>query len=242
MVGQGFKKEGTQPMYEYVNKRELTLGREEVEAIIRSAQDIMKKRYNTTFQYALIGSVKRHLVTKIKNGNKGYDYDYNLIIQKSDQWNNPKNLKQQFITAFSEAVKGTSYKPPEDSTSCITIKVVDKNNSRIIRSCDFAIIYYICENKNDGYRYLKNWKNVRYSFEYRKNSKDAESSLDYILEHENGWNMIREEYLELKNCNKDINKKSFVLYLESIHNVYNNLRQHEEQKRYGSLCTVYRHI
>ena len=235
-------------MYEYVNKRELTLGREEVEAIIRGAQDIMKKRYNTTFQYALVGSAKRHLVTKIKNGNKGYDYDYNLIIQKSDQWNNPKNLKQQFMIAFSEAIKGTSYKPPEDSTSCITIKLVDKNNSRIIRSCDFAIIYYICEKKDDGYRYLKNWKNwknwknERYSFEYRKNSKGAESSLDYILEHENGWNMIRGEYIKLKNCNKDINKKSFVLYLESIHNVCNNLSRREKQIRYGPLRTEYRHI
>ena len=195
MVGQGFKKEGTQPMYEYVNKRELTLGREEVEKIIRKVQCIMKKRYNTTFQYALIGSAKRHLVTKIKNGNKGYDYDYNLIIQKSDQWYNPKKLKQQFMTAFSEAVKGTSYKLPEDSTSCITIKVVDKNNSRIIRSCDFAIIYYIDDKKDDGYRYLKNWKNGRYSFEDRKNSKGAESSLDYILEHENGWNTVSYTHL-----------------------------------------------
>ena len=229
-------------MYEYVNKRELTLGREEVEVIIRRAQDIMKKRYNTTFQYVLVGSAKRHLVTKIKNGNKGYDYDYNLIIQKSDQWNNPKKLKQQFITAFSEAVKGTSYKPLEDSTSCITIKVIDKNNSRIIRSCDFAIIYYIDDKKDDGYRYLKNWKNGRYSFEDRKNSKGAESALDYILEHENGWNMIRKEYLKLKNSNKDINKKSFVLYLESIHNVHNNLSRQEKQMGCSSLRTVYRHI
>ena len=68
-------------MYEYVSKREFKPYREEVEKIIRKAQQTMKKRYNTTFQYQLIGSANQHLVTKIKNGNKGYDFDYNLILQ-----------------------------------------------------------------------------------------------------------------------------------------------------------------
>ena len=31
----------------------------------------------------------------------------------------------------------------------------------------------------------------------------------------------REEYLKLKNANNDNNKKSYVLYLEAINNVYN---------------------
>lgn len=48
-------------------------------------------------------------------------------------------IRMQKIHAFNEAVKGTSYSPPEDSTSAITIKVIDKKNSKIIRSCDFSI-------------------------------------------------------------------------------------------------------
>ena len=219
-------------MYEYVSKREFKPYREEVEKIIRKAQQTMKKRYNTTFQYQLIGSANQHLVTKIKNGNKGYDFDYNLILQKSDLWNCPQKLKQQFMTAFSDAVKGTPYKVPEDSTSAITMKVVDKKNSRIIRSCDLAIIYYLDEDDTDkGYMYLRNWKNGWYSFEKRRLSNNADSKLDAILEYEQGWNMIREEYLKIKNNNKDKNKKSFILYLESIHNVYNHLSQYEEEKQ-----------
>lgn len=226
-------------MYEYVSKREYTPYKKEVEDIIRHAQQIMKKRYNTTFQYKLIGSGDRHLVTKIKNGNRGYDFDYNLILQKTDLWRNPKKLKQQFMIAFSDAVKGTPYKTPEDSTSSITIKVVDKKKSKIIRSCDLAIIYYVDDDDTDeGYMYLKNWKNNKYSFEERRLSHNVDSKLDGILEYEQGWNMIREEYLKIKNKNKDRNKKSFILYLESIHNVYNHLKQYEEQQENQSFLIL----
>lgn len=213
-------------MYVYVSKKEYAPYKREIENIIGHAQRIMKKKYNTTFQYKLIGSAGRHLVTKIKNGNKGYDFDYNLILQKSDLWNNPKKLKKQFVDAFCEAIKGTPYSFPEDSTSSITIKVIDKKNSKIIRSCDLAIIYYIDDDEPDeGYKYLKNWKNGNYSFEQRKLSVNINAKLDEIKEYENGWNIVREEYIKLKNRNKDTNKKSFILYMESINNVYNQLMQ-----------------
>jgi hypothetical protein len=225
-------------MYEYVTKKEYSPYRIEVEGIIRNAQKIMKSRYDTTFQFRLIGSGNRHLVTRLKNGNAGYDFDYNLILQKSDLWENPKKLKQQFMNAFRESIKGTPYCKIEDSTSSITIKVVDKDNSKILRSCDLAILYYIDEeNIDEGYMYLKNWKqNSKYTFEQRNLSLKAEYKLDEVLEYEQGWNMIRDEYLKLKNSNKDINKKSFVLYLESINNVFNHLKQYEEEQKVSSRC------
>ena len=112
------------------------------------------------------------------------------------------------------------------------MKVVDKKNSRIIRSCDLAIIYYLHEDDTDKeYMYLRNGKNSRYSFEKRRLSNNADSKRDAILEYGQGWNMIREEYLKIKNNNKDKNKKSFILYLESIHNVYNHLSQYEAEKQ-----------
>lgn len=218
-------------MYVYVNKKEYAPYKKEVEDIIRHAQRIMKHKYNTTFQYKLIGSAGRHLVTKIKNGNKGYDFDYNLILQKSDLWENPKKLKQQFMNAFNVAVIVTPYSPPEDSTSSITIKAIDKKNSKIIRSFDLAIIYYIDDDEPDeGYNYLRNLKNGHYEFWLRKLSVNIDAKLDEIEEYEDGWNMVREEYLKLKNRNKDINKKSFILYLESINKVYNQLKQYEEKE------------
>lgn len=226
-------------MYVYVNKKEYAPYKKEVEDIIRHAQRIMKQKYNTTFQYKLIGSAGRQLVTKIENGNKGYDFDYNLILQKSDLWENPKKLKQQFMNAFKEAVIGTPYSPPEDSTSSITINAIDKKNSKIIRSFDLAIIYYIdYDEPDEGYMYLRNLKNGQYEFWLRKSSVNIDAKLDEIKEYEDGWNTVREEYLKLKNQNKDNNKKSFILYLESINNVHNQLKQKENQQKnylnYGS--------
>lgn len=219
-------------MYEYVSKAEYKPYKAEADEIVRKVQKIMKGKYDTTFQPKLIGSANRHLVTKIKNGNRGYDFDYNLILQKSDLWENPKKLKEQFMRAFSEAIKGTSYDPPEDSTSSITIKVVDKKHSKIIRSCDFSIIYYLDdEDTDEGYKYIKNWKNNHYSFEERRLSQNADYKLEEILDYEQGWNMIRDEYIKLKNSNRDCNKKSFVLYLESIHNVYNHIQQENEESQ-----------
>lgn len=51
-------------------------------------------------------------------------------------------VKQGFMDAFKEAVKGTPCSSPKDSTSAITIKVIDRKQMKILRSCDFAIIYY----------------------------------------------------------------------------------------------------
>lgn len=136
------------------------------------------------------------------------------------------------MRAFSKSLKDTKYGEPEDSTSSITIKVVDKKHSKIIRSCDFAIIYYLDDDDLDnGYRYIKNWKkNNRYSFEDRVLSQNADCKLQEILEYEQGWNCVRDEYIKLKNRNRDTNKKSFILYLESIHNVYNHIQQSLEDE------------
>ena len=55
-------------MYEYVSKAEYKPYKEEIESIIKKVQKIMKTEYDTTFQFKLIGSANRHLVTKIKDG------------------------------------------------------------------------------------------------------------------------------------------------------------------------------
>ena len=58
-----------------------------------------------------------------------------------------------------------------------------------------------------------------------------DDKLEEILEYEQGWNIIKDEYLKIKNRNKDPHKKSIILYLESIHNVYNHINQYKEKER-----------
>ena len=218
--------------YEYVTRAEYSPVKNEIESVIKRAQIIMEEKYETTFYFELIGSGRRHLITRIKGGNKGYDFDYNLIIEPPEQGYKylPDVVNKDFINAFNKAVKGTRFNCPEDSTSALTFACIDRKNKKRTYGCDLAIIYYASDDPDDGYYYLKNWKNGKYSFELRKPSQNIDWKLNIIREYENGWNWIRDEYLKLKNKNKDKNKKSFVLYLESIHNVYNWIQQWEDDE------------
>ena len=221
--------------YEYVSKKEYRPVREELEQIIHRAQDQLRN-LGMTFQPCLIGSGSNHLITREKSGNKGFDFDYNLILRDpgDNRDYNAKVLKDEFKKAFEIALHGTKYTPPEDSTSVLTIKVVDTANSRIIHSCDLAIIYYP-ESGNDGeYKYLCNWKNGIYSFVTRTESRGNKRKLDEIKNYPGGWNMVRDEYLKVKNNNRDPDKHSHVLYLEAVNNVYNQIKP----LYFGGLITV----
>ena len=113
-------------MYEYVSRPEYAPIRKELEEIIKRTQIEMRKNYNLTFQLHLIGSGRRHLVTRIRDGNKGFDFDYNLIIPHTENvyYNKADIIKQNFIDSFKTALRETQYSFPKDSTSAITIKIV----------------------------------------------------------------------------------------------------------------------
>lgn len=210
--------------YEYVSKSEYAPVRRELEQIINRLQDEIRKAYGLTFQFRLIGSGQRHLVTRIKGGNKGYDFDYNLILTPPEDGYCyiAKVIKQQFMDALKIALKGTKYSFPKDSTSSITIKVVDKNGKKIEHSCDFAIIYYGNSDGYDGYYYLRNNKPQQsYQFVFRTFNSNINEKVQDIIE-DNGWSYIREEYLLLKNINGS-KKPSFSLYTEAVNNIYNQM-------------------
>ena len=211
-------------MYEYVKKSEYAPVRKELEQIINRVQVYMRKTYGLTFQFHLIGSGQRHLVTRIKGGNRGYDFDYNLILTPPGDGYpyRAKVIKDKFMTAFKAALQGTKYSFPQDSTSSITIKVYDKGKTKIEYSCDFAIVYYGSIDSIDGYYFLRNHKPQQaYQFAFRPSNFDIDEKAQEIIE-DDGWPYIREEYLLLKNINKR-KKPSFSLYAEAVNNVYNQM-------------------
>ena len=212
-------------MYEYVDKSEYTPVRKELEEIIKHTQIAMRKNYGLTFQFRLIGSGGRHLITRIKGGNRGYDFDYNLILSPPCEGYRyvAKVIKDEFIAALKVALRGTEYSFPKDSTSSITIKVIDRNKKKIRYSCDFAIIYYESNGNNDGYYYLRNNKEQQsYCFVFRSLYSDIDEKVHEIIS-DNGWPYIEDEYLLLKNINEGNKKHSFSLYAEAVNNVYNQL-------------------
>ena len=211
--------------YEYVEKPEYAPVRKELELIINRVQAVMRIKYGLTFQFRLIGSGQRHLITRIKGGNRGYDFDYNLILSPpSDGYRYiAKVIKQEFIDALKIALQGLNYSFPKDSTSSITIKVIDKGKKKILYSCDFAIIYYGSNDGYDGYYYLRNNKSQRsYQFVFRTLNSEIDEKVQEIIE-DDGWPYIEEEYLLLKNINEDNKKHSFSLYAEAVNNVYNQM-------------------
>ena len=60
-------------------------------------------------------------------------------------------------------------------------------------------------------------------FEYRNLSHNIDGKLEDILYYSGGWAEIKKEYLKLKCCNKDENKRSYSIYLEAVNNVHNRL-------------------
>lgn len=210
-------------MYEFVSKKEYRLMREEIEEIIKSVQKILKKKNSKlTFQFHLVGSAGRHLITRIKDGNAGYDFDYNLILNPNCDWHEYARVRKDFFKAFQEAIKGTKFNKIEDSTSVITIKQVSKK--KIFVGCDFSIIFYP-DNDLDYYQYAKLDKTTnKYIWETRSISKNCTKKLCWLKDkYENIWNDIKEEYLKLKNNNPQ-NKHSYVLFHEAVNNIYNQLK------------------
>lgn len=90
-------------MYEYVSKAEYKPYKEEIESIIKKVQKIMKTEYDTTFQFKLIGSTNRHLVTKIKDGNRGYDFDPSNFAKERFMGQSKKTERAVYESFFQVA-------------------------------------------------------------------------------------------------------------------------------------------
>lgn len=213
------------PKYEYVLKNEYRPVREELERIIKKAQRILRKKTGITFQFELIGSGSKHLITRIKGGNKGFDFDYNLILNCNPGYHwKPDYARIQVTNAIDKAIEGTEYGHPQNSKVALTIKVKDTTKSRIIHSCDFAVVYYPDPNSNEHEYVRLDLKTNKYTWETRAYTKEYHKDLDWLKDNVPGyWEMIKEEYLKLKENNNDPNKCSFQLFYEVVKNVRNNV-------------------
>lgn len=207
--------------YEFVSKSEFKPIKKEIDGIIRQLQKVMREKYSITFKPTLVGSAKRSLVTRVINGNTGFDFDYNFFIQKSFAYD-PKKIKFLFINELNKNLTDIGWNTHvKNNRQAMTIKCINRVQSRIIYSCDFAIVHDY-EDKNDIFQkiliYDKETNN--YVWNKRRCSKNYEYKLSNLLK-KSLWTEVKDEYLNLKNNNIDRDKISFSLYLEGINNVYN---------------------
>lgn len=204
-------------IYEYVPKEELKSARLAVEKIIKTLQSEMKKNFGITFKFDLLGSAGRKLVTRKISGNRGFDFDYNFYLQKFSD--DPNFIWKNFFKVLNDIVRLDNRLKLNVNSRSITVKFTDKKNSRIIHSCDFAIIKDNLENTKESILYYEKDRNRCYWNE-EKLFKNIKVKTENIIA--NGlWGELREQYLDLKNINND-EKTSLSLYYEAINNVYNN--------------------
>lgn len=189
--------------FQYVSKKEIAPLKKQMIELIGLVQDEVRNHF--TFQYEFIGSVKRNMVTCDVKSNIGFDFDVNIMVNNDDKEYSAKKIKQILMKAFNKYVYKYHYDFCEDSKRVFTIKVKDRKNSRILNSCDFAIVNNYGDNRQEYIRFNK-----------QSNSYDwVEQSDDFYLLPEkiefckdnSLWTEVRKAYIEKKNHNTDKNKK-----------------------------------
>lgn len=208
--------------FEYVSKKEAAPYKAELIEILHQVQDYVRDDF--TFQFTFIGSSSRNMITYDPTTNIGFDFDVNITVNDDDEDYSPEEIRTILHNAFSRFMIAYGYNKCEQSTRVISIKVVDQWSSRVIRSCDFAVVY---EGRN-GQQYIRFNKERNYfSWEFQTQPyKELEFRADYLKENGH-WNEVLEVYLDKKNNNYNPDKHSRSLYAETINECFRRHNNHE---------------
>lgn len=207
--------------YEYVSKREAEPYRNEFLEIIHEVQDLLRDKF--TFRYDFIGSSSRNMITYDPTTNKGFDFDINLQVNDDDEEYDAKDLKTLIMTAIDKVARPKGFAPCENKTRVIRLKkLAHYPYDRIEYSCDFAIVYNYED--DDGHRHQQYVHYQKNQDLYRWNEQSKGYNLDEKadwIKHQEGnlWDEVLEVYLDKKNSNNNLNKKSRALYAETINEV-----------------------
>ena len=198
--------------FRYVTKNEAKPIKEELYQLFYEVQDLARDHF--TFKFTTVGSSSHNMITYDANSNIGFDFDINIEVNDDDENFEPKEIREIVRNAINRAASRYGYKNCEDSTRVLTIKMVDTSHSRIIHSCDFAIVYNCGDGRQQYIRFNKD--NNYYSWEYQgKGFVGLEKKMDW-LKRENLWGELQDYYIYKKNRNDNPDKHSRSIFAESI--------------------------
>ena len=206
--------------FEYVTKREYGPVKEDLVELIHLIQDEVREHF--TFRYDFIGSASRNMITREINGNVGYDFDVNIRVNDPDNNYSAKKIRNILKAAFDKHAKKFMYDDAEDSTRVITIKVKDRKNSKILHSCDFAVVNdYIDEDGDEHQEYI-HFNKKQNTYEWQEQQEGYYMLLEKIddIKKYNLWQKVRNLYLEKKSKNTDLHKKSRSIFAETVKEVH----------------------
>lgn len=201
--------------YEYVRKEEYNPKKQALLSVICDVQDEVREYF--TFTYKFIGSSIRNMITCDCTQNIGFDFDVDIDVNDNDEDYNAKEIKTILMNGFNKVNENTNYGNCKDSTTVFTIKVVNIQESKIVHSCDFAIIsdctggrrQYIHHSKPEGCYYWE-YKHQGY-YELPIKVKWCKDN--------NYWLEVRVKYLENKNNNTNLCQHSSAIFAKTVNQV-----------------------
>lgn len=209
--------------FTYVSKKEAATYKEEIIELIKTVQKKVKKHF--TFRFDFIGSSSRNMITCERNKNIGYDFDVNIEPNDLDNNYSPAEIRTIIFEEIRKHMQKFGYSKIENSTSVITIKAIDRKNSKIKHRCDFAIVFTCNDGQRQYIRYNK--KTNAYSWEYRGGNYDIDDKLKWLSSN-NLMSELRKRYLYYKNRNNNPNKRSRTIFTEAVNDLCNEKGYYSE--------------
>ncbi|RKI87886.1 hypothetical protein D7V94_20200 [Parablautia intestinalis] len=205
--------------FQYVTAEQLSSIKNDLIQIIHSVQNQVRQDF--TFQFYFVGSVERNMVTHDVKSNVGFDFDVDIHVNDDGCKYSAKDIKTKIMLALNKVAYCYGYDNAEDSTRVITIKVKDRKNSKILHSCDFAIVNdYIDDDGNECQRYVHfNKKQNKYSWQKQPQGFYLLEEKAKWIKDSGHWQKVRDLYLDKKNHNNDHHKHSRSIYAETIHEI-----------------------
>lgn len=206
--------------FEYASKKQRRENYEQVSKLIKLVQKDLRKEL--TFQVRPTGSLSLNLVTFDSRTNTGYDFDFNIIPNDDDQTYSPKEIKQKLIGSFNKFCRQYGFDYCEDSTRVFTIKMKDRTHSKVIFSCDFAIVYDYYDNNENRHQRLIYFNKNQNTYEWQEQPQPFYNFYKKVkVIKDNGyWQDFRKAYLLKKNTNVNAEKSSTSLRRETANEVY----------------------
>ncbi len=213
-------------MYHWVEDKEF------LKRAYRDCSDIVNqlvqelRNYGIEARMNVVGSKKRNMITQ--NANEAIDFDFNLLIDNSDDYQRASDLKEDVREAFNEVLAANGWEDCDDSTSALTTKkMVYKAGNKTPFSIDVCIVkqdrygLHRLVHQKTGFVALDQWYWNLVPDSRGLWEKEAVLKPDYWLE-------VRETYLNKKNMylrRTDDDHPSFKCYIEAVNEVYEKVRR-----------------
>lgn len=205
--------------FQYVNSKQLSSAKKELIQIINSVQNEVRQYF--TFQFYFVGSIEHNMVTYDVKSNIGFDFDVDMYVNDDECRFSAEEIKTKIRLALNKVVCRYGYDNAEDSTRVLTIKVKDRQNSKILHSCDFAIVNDYIDNEGDERQEYIHFNKKQKSYSWNEQPQGfylLNEKADWLKEC-GYWQDVRDLYLYKKNHNNDPHKHSRSIYAETIHEI-----------------------